>query len=201
MIDIKVDQELMVTLGEYKIFSSESQRINAMKVLCGNVGVISQEAIDKLQSQGFFTAPASTKYHGSYAGGLFDHSYAVATTLLNMTERLNLQWENPMSPVRIGLLHDLCKIDQYKYNISTDAYEYVDNMLVTGHGIKSVVLAQKLPGIFLTEEEIVCILYHMGAFTDKTEWAHYTNAVHTYPNVLWTHTADMYASHYLEVKE
>lgn len=30
-----------------------------------------------LDDMGFFDAPASTKYHGNYAGGLFDHSLAV----------------------------------------------------------------------------------------------------------------------------
>lgn len=47
----------------------------------------------------------------------------------------------------------------------------------------------------LTEEEIACIRYHMGAFTDKAEWDDYTRAVRLHPNVLWTHHADMLASH------
>lgn len=47
----------------------------------------------------------------------------------------------------------------------------------------------------LTDEEIMCIRYHMGAFTDKSEWNDYTRAVRNYPNVLWTHQADMLASH------
>ena len=34
--------------------------------------------VDQLDELGFFTAPASTKYHGSYEGGLFDHSLATA---------------------------------------------------------------------------------------------------------------------------
>lgn len=40
-----------------------------------------------------------------------------------------------------------------------------------------------------------CIRYHMGAFTDKSEWNDYTRAVSQYPNVLWTHQADMLVSH------
>lgn len=50
-----------------------------------------------------------------------------------------------------------------------------------------------------TMEEILCIRYHMGAFVDKSEWNDYTRAVHLYPNVLWTHTADMIAAHILEI--
>lgn len=47
----------------------------------------------------------------------------------------------------------------------------------------------------LTEEEIMCIRYHMGAFVEKEELRDYTGAVHRYANVLWTHQADMLASH------
>lgn len=43
--------------------------------------------------------------------------------------------------------------------------------------------------------KIMCIRYHMGAFCDKSEWNDYTRAVHKYTNVLWTHQADMLASH------
>ena len=46
----------------------------------------------------------------------------------------------------------------------------------------------------LTEEEILCIRYHMGAFGDKAEQDAYSKAVQKNENVLWTHTADMYAS-------
>ena len=38
-----------------------------------------QDIAEKLTESGFFTAPASTKYHGAYEGGLFDHSYNVAS--------------------------------------------------------------------------------------------------------------------------
>ena len=47
----------------------------------------------------------------------------------------------------------------------------------------------------LTEEEIMCIRYHMGAVCPNEEWNDDTRAVRAYPNVLWTHQADMLASH------
>lgn len=50
-------------------------------------------------------------------------------------------------------------------------------------------------GKFECIEVIMCIRYHMGAFCDKSEWNDYTRAVHKYTNVLWTHQADMLASH------
>ena len=51
------------------------------------VPVFSENQIRKLEDIGFFDAPASTIYHGAYAGGLFDHSYLVGKELQNMTER------------------------------------------------------------------------------------------------------------------
>ena len=41
---------------------------------------------------GFFDSPASTKYHGAYKGGLFDHSLCVAQSLVDLTNKLNLKW-------------------------------------------------------------------------------------------------------------
>ena len=141
----------------------------------------------------FFTAPASTRFHGNYEGGLFDHSFVVAKTLVELTDFNNLMWERRESPYIIGMFHDLCKTDYYISNGTGHAWERNDDCLLKGHGEKSVMLLSQL--YTLTEEEIMCIRYHMGAFTPKEEWSDYTRAVHTYPNVLWTHHADMIASH------
>lgn len=140
----------------------------------------------------YFTAPASTKYHGNYPGGLFDHSYTVANYLIDLTESEKLEWERPVSPIIVGLFHDLCKVDSYEKDMNGD-YTYNNNMLLKGHGDKSVMILSTL--MQLTEEEVMCIRYHMGAFTDKEEWSDFTRAIHRYPNVLWTHTADMLAAH------
>ena len=122
---------------------------------------------------------------------MFDHSYLVAQHLADLTEQCGLQWERPRSPVLIGLLHDLCKIDLY--NKVEGHYEYNTDTLLKGHGDKSVMMLSHY--FQLTEEEIMCIRYHMGAFCDKEEWGDYTRAVRKYTNVLFTHTADMLASH------
>ena len=152
-----------------------------------------------LECSEFFYAPASTKYHGNYEGGLFDHSFMVMNTLVDLTRHNNLKWQRDGSPFIVGLLHDLCKIDIYEPVYDTthpdDAptFKYNTDTLITGHGDKSVMLISE--HMQLTEEEVMCIRYHMGAFTDKEEWRYYTRAVNQYPNVLWTHQADMIASH------
>lgn len=164
---------------------------------------------DWLDSKGFFTAPASTKFHGAYEGGLFDHSYAVMNFLVELSAKNGLRWGRSLSPFIIGMFHDLCKIDQYRHpvldgmsidgkqTIDTEHWEYNPNTSLKGHGDKSVMLLSQL--MCLTEEEVLCIRYHMGAFTDKDEWRDYTNAIHRYPNVLWTHHADMLAAHVASV--
>ena len=78
-------------------------------------------------------------------------------------------------------------------------YNYNNETLFKGHGDKSVMMLASL--MQLTEEEVACIRYHMGAFTDKEEWNDYTRAIHKYPNVLWTHHADMIATHIMEVDD
>jgi len=152
---------------------------------------VNREMTAWLESHGFFTAPASTKYHGSYEGGLFDHSFEVAQTLWKLTKDNNLKWERPESPLIVGMFHDLCKTDSYKSDMA--GWTYNNDTLLKGHGVKSVMMLASL--MKLTEEEVACIRYHMGAFTAQDEWNDYTRAVHRYPNVLWTHHADMIASH------
>ena len=61
----------------------------------------------QLIAMGFFTAPASTKYHGNYEGGLFDHSFTVTSSLLSLTKRMGLNWKRKASPYIVGMLHDL----------------------------------------------------------------------------------------------
>lgn len=176
--------------------------------LPNGTSLVSPEMLQTLTLGGFFDAPASTKYHGNYPGGLLAHSYSVAKFLVQLTEDNHLTWKNPRSPYIVGMFHDLCKIDQYRHPVTghfeefnggrtpiydEQAWEYNPDTLLKGHGDKSVMLLSQF--YTLTDEEIMCIRYHMGAFTDKSEWNDYTRAVRQYPNVLWTHQADMLASH------
>ena len=157
---------------------------------------ISKDAVENIIEQGFLRAPASTKYHGNYAGGLFDHSHAVAEVLMYLTNMLDLKWMDKDSPRRIGILHDMCKIDTYTK--ADDAWIYNDNRIFHGHGMLSVVYSQQF-GIPLNDEEIACIVYHMGPYGDDKDQRYYTEAVKWFPNVLWTHTADMVASQIMGV--
>ena len=156
-----------------------------------------EKLADYLERIGYYEKPGSLRHHvnGTGDGSLYKHSVEVMNQLMFLTERLGLTWMRPESPKIVGLLHDVCKCDDY---IKIDGeWQYNKNKTMAGHGDKSVIM---LSGhIELTDEEVLCIRYHMGAFTDKEEWQYYGKAVEKYPNVLYTHTADMIASKVLGI--
>ena len=184
---------------------NEVQRLNEFLNAVPTVILENKPFIDWLTNEGFFNAPASTKYHGDYNGGLYDHSKLVAAELEHLTQDCKLKWQREESPLIIGWFHDLCKIDQYKEVVdepgevmfgSADPvgrkthYEYQET-LIQGHGAKSIIYLSRF--MTLTEEEIMCIRFHMGAFVAEEKEA-YSKAVELFPNVLFAHTADMLAS-------
>lgn len=159
--------------------------------------ILSEDAVKYLKKNGYFTAPASSKYHLAYEGGLFEHCCNVAMSLMALTSQLKLTWERDSSPIIIGLFHDLCKIDQYVWNPVLKKYEWNKDQTVLGHGDKSIIYIEENL-LKLTDEEKACIRWHMGAFDEKENWTNYSNAIHEYKNVLWTHTADMMSTHIIE---
>ena len=142
--------------------------------------------------------PASTRFHGNYPGGLLEHSANVALTLMDFEDRGLTSFNKKRSPVVVGLLHDLCKVGTY---ISEqDFFSKNTEELWKGHATKTLcLLSTDMFGCFkLTEQEALCIRYHMGAY-ETDEWNAFGQAIHKYPEVLFTHTADMYATHVIGV--
>lgn len=178
--------------------------LDAMKLKDGTP-ILTASFVEWLVDEGFFVKPAAIKHHGNYTGGLFDHSFEVMNTLLEMTESLGLKWSRPESPYIVGMFHDLCKMDDYVDEnaegivmmgtgspVSKEPkWTYNTNRILKGHGDKSVMMLSQF--MTLTEEEIMCIKFHMGAY-ETENWNEYDAAIRKYQNVLWTHTADMYAS-------
>lgn len=166
--------------------------------------IITPEIIDQLQCMGFFEAPAAIHHHGAFTGGLLHHSAAVMNMLLVYTEQLELDWGRKESPYIVGMFHDLCKTDDYvpvssSKVLGESEWGYNDKRLLTGHGDKSVIMLQQLLKGNVTMQEAMCIRWHMGAFDSKENWNAYGNAVACDQNILYTHTADMYASRVLDI--
>lgn len=177
--------------------SSIKTFLNTMKLKDGTP-IVSAEFLDWLIAVGFFTKPAAIKYHGNYTGGLFEHSLAVTESLINITEGMGLKWQNERSPYIVGMFHDLCKTDDYINEaavLEPQVWNYNKEKILKGHGDKSVMLLSQF--VNLTEEELFCIRFHMGAY-ETDDWNAYDKAIKKYETVLWTHTADMYASKVLD---
>ena len=172
----------------------------------------SGELLDYLQNKSdFFTAPASARFHGAYAGGLCDHSVNVFRCLEAYLARERVRevygLDYPMESAAIAaLLHDLCKIGCYKAgtrNVKDDAtgkWEKVptffyEDKLPYGHGEKSVYIISGF--MRLTREKPMC--QQMG-FSGPEDDRTVGQALQQYPLAFALATADMEASYFLEGK-
>lgn len=160
-----------------QIFLSQVTRPGADKLL------------EWLKSTDFFTAPASTRFHGAYPGGLVKHSLNVYYALLGNFNLRGLY--SPQTQAIVALLHDVCKANYY-------AGEYPDytvkDQMPMGHGEKSVYLVMK--HMELTDDEALAIRWHMGAYDDAFRGGSRTlnAAMGRTPLVLELHYADMIAT-------
>lgn len=147
-----------------------------------------------LVDKGFLEAPASTKYHGSYEGGLAEHSVNVMNRLM---KKEVLQGYTKETIAIVSLLHDVCKVDLYKSQFEKEkiAYEYNTKSFPAGHGEKSIFLIQRFMN--LTDEEILAIRWHMGAFDDAVRGgSRDINAAYKRSKLaVYLHLADMAATY------
>ena len=176
---------------------------------------IQREGADKLleyllsPASDFFEAPASTRFHGAYAGGLVEHSVNVYHCLSAYLQRERVRETYGLSvsdeTVAISaLLHDICKVNCYKPGVrnvkengvwkQVPTFEYSDD-LPYGHGEKSVYI---ITGFMrLTREEAFAIRYHMG-FAGAEEARNVGEAFQKFPLAFALSTADMEATYFLE---
>lgn len=152
-----------------------------------------------LEESGFFDAPASTKYHGNYAGGLAEHSNHVFERLLELKRKGKEEQftsEELETIAIVGLLHDVCKIDAYKLEEKEDGQQYTyTNALPLGHSEKSLFLIMR--HMQLTDEEAMAIRWHMGAFDNAAKGGSYdmNSAFNQCELAAALHIADMTATH------
>ena len=177
---------------------------------------ITREGADKLleyllsPSCDFFSAPASSRFHSSYEGGLVEHS-------INVYECLDSYLKSPRikeifgfeytdeSIAIVALLHDLCKINVYKKGFRNvkdekgvwqrvDTFEF-DDKLPYGHGEKSVYIISGY--MKLTREEAFAIRYHMG-YSSTEDARNIAAAFEMFPLAFALSTADSEATYFLE---
>lgn len=180
-----------------------------------------EEILTMLEELGFFKAPASTRFHLCYEGGLVEHSLNVCDVALQTREVMikmnkNIESRLPIDSVIIAaLLHDTCKADVYKptsLGVSKMAkligqgnkvapYQVDYGRHPFGHGEKSVILLLQ-NGLKLTNDEMLAIRWHMSAwdlpFQSYEILGNINKAKAICPLVTLIQTADGLASNLIE---
>lgn len=185
------------------------------------------QLLEWLKGSDFFEAPASTKYHLAVPEGLCIHSihvYERVRALYQAEKKAELTEAEEEKLAVIGLLHDVCKADFYicdyknqktydpekvaaatRWDIKHDArgdfiwetvpYYRIDDEFPYGHGEKSVLLIEKY--MRLTDEERMCIRWHMGFSDDTFRGGSQTvgNAFEKYPLAVLLNCADMLSAY------
>ncbi|MBQ9773039.1 MAG: HD domain-containing protein [Clostridia bacterium] len=178
---------------------------------------ITREGADKLlefltNGSDFFTAPASTRYHGAYEGGLLEHSLNVYDCLCDilarprMKELYGIEYSDESIAIA-SLLHDVCKVNFYKTsyrNVKDETgrwvsapYYTIEDTLPYGHGEKSVYIVSAY--MRLTRDEAFAIRYHMG-FSGTEDAGNVGRALEMFPLAYATCCADMEAAFLMEGK-
>lgn len=158
----------------------------------------------------FFEAPASTKHHCAYVGGLAEHSLNVHGVLVQLVETFGTRI--PYDSIAItALLHDVSKTEFYVPEKAWRKDDHgkwesytrwgINDSLPLGHSQKSLSIINRF--ISLTDEESAAIMWHMGAWTpgvisDYATSRAFNDAVARYPLVTLLSTADLLASRLIE---
>ena len=164
----------------------------------------SAELLEWLQKTDFFTAPASTQFHGACEQGLVMHSISVFKTLVE--KHFEPETDNMESFAICALLHDLCKAEFYKVssrNVKNEEtgkwykvpYYAIEDKFPYGHGEKSVFLIERF--MRLKPAEAVAIRWHMGEFDGPTGNT-VSQAYEKYPLAVKLHLADLESTYLLE---
>lgn len=188
---------------------------NFKEIILTELSTIQREGINELidylsNKTDYFTAPASTKYHSNFEGGLAEHSHKVTQLFREKNERFNLGLSEDTIKI-CGYGHDICKCCFYskgKKNVKEgkkpdgrdnwvekEVWE-IDDKLPLGHGEKSIILLQRF--IPLSTEEVMIIRWHMGIPEDYMSKKSYEKATEKYKSIIAFHSADLESSYLLE---
>lgn len=166
-----------------------------------------ENLLNYIESTDFFTAPASTKFHGAHEGGLCEHSVNVFNELVRLLKAYPEVKVSGETAAIVSLLHDLCKADCYKTEmrnrknedgrwVQVPFYTFKEDFCYGGHGAKSVYLIQK--HMALTDEEATAINCHMGPWDRSPNDYSVGNAFEQCPLAWLVHVADESATYMIE---
>ena len=166
----------------------------------------SEKLLEWLSQSDFFIAPASTKYHSAFEGGLVQHSLNVYKLLKKRCAEYGIT--DGESIAICGLLHDICKANFYTISYRNAKnergqrekvpYYTVDDQFPFGHGEKSVFVIERF--MRLRENEAIAIRWHMGGFDEAAKSGGFSisHAYEKYPLAVLLHMADLEATYLSE---
>ncbi len=193
------------------------------------VNSISREGFNKdlllkyLESTDFYYAPATSKYHSSFKGGLVKHSLNVYDTLVKLVKDSDINIDEDSIKI-VSLFHDISKVNYYetyyrnqkvyhengtKYDESgrfdwqsIKEYKVIDStnrfLFYNHEGTSEYMISSYCP---LTLEESVAILHHHGAMSNDSAKDEITAIYNRYPLAVLLHTADLISCYILESSE
>ena len=167
-----------------------------------------EDLIKFIESTDFFKAPASTRFHGNFEGGLLQHSIKVYEILKDKLNNTPVPMNISEDTIKIvALLHDICKVNYYKVdyrNAKNDfgvwekvPYYTVEDTIPYGHGEKSVMMITEY--MKLTVEEKYAIRWHMGLSEPKELYGTLSQAFSKYPLALMLFEADLEATYLFDI--
>lgn len=175
------------------------------KVIIGLLKTVKRTGMYKLiqyiVESDYFEAPASTRYHANYEGGLAQHSWHVYSLFKQKNQQFKLGLSNE-SIILCSFLHDLCKVGTYSHKTLKNGekasipYSFSESLPI-GHSVKSLHLINKF--IELTDIESLIIRWHMS-WSDYEFKKHIDCAKEIAPAIMAFICADIEASSYLDDK-
>lgn len=175
-----------------------------------------EKLITWLDNSDFKYAPASSKYHMAFRGGLVQHSLNVFNQVINLVNMLYGSVEESPFEMRslavVSLLHDISKANLYREyyknvkNEEDGTWEKVksytindDSFLYATQEENSIYMIESF--IKLSYQEKLAIRYHSGAFSAKcdADIARVSKAYSSSNLALILHIAEMISTYHDEV--
>lgn len=203
-------------LSEEKIRNNKEEFIRLINSISRD-GFNKDRLLDHLENSDFYNAPASTKYHNAFKGGLVDHSLNVYYNLVKLVQLKQQDFSISEDSIKIvALLHDISKMNFYEIyyknvkQYSTSGSKYDDGgrydwvqvkeykvrdtkerFLYCNHEVTSeFIIKQYCP---LSVEESVAILHHHGCMSEDCAKDNITAIYDRFPLACLLHLADMYS--------
>lgn len=135
--------------------------------------------VNWLRNNDFYTAPASTRYHESFHGGLLIHSLKAYNKMTELHTLPSFSKVDIGSATLVSLTHDWCKINKYESYFRNEknpktqlweekvAYRCSDKYLGLGHGPQSLMMLSQFCNTSLTNlnfDEMAAIRWHMYTY-------------------------------------